>query len=186
MSFLDFGIIIAFIQSRLKKSDQNSIQRIHKPLSKIPTVQAVRGAMKLWPLLKNHFTLELGSDCGSGSWGIPNCIRTDLHPSPGLDVICDATSLPFRDQIFDRTLAVYLAHHILDLRPLISEAHRVSAQFYMFDFLPNTWLHYYSVVWDLLIFGTWIRPVNPQWLRTNVPNHRAYKQSHLGSVLYVF
>jgi hypothetical protein len=186
LSFLDFGIILAFIQSRFKKTNHNNMQRIHKPLSKIPTVGAVRGAMNLWPLLKNHFTLELGSEHGSGSWGIPNCIRTDLHPSPGLDVICDATSLPFRDQVFDRTWAVYLAHHILDLRLLISEARRVSAQFYMFDFLPNTWLHYYSLIWDLFIFSTHIHPANPQWLRAIAPNHRAYKQSHLGSVLYVF
>ncbi|MHA2428205.1 MAG: methyltransferase domain-containing protein [Candidatus Hermodarchaeia archaeon] len=137
-------------------------------------------------LFENQFTLELGSERGSASQGISNCIRTDLEPYKGLDVICDANSLPFRDKIFDRTWAVYLAHHLVDIRILISEARRVSDKFYMFDFLPNSWLHYYSVIWDWLIFSTSIKAVDPYLLKKIVPTYRSYKQSHLGSVLYVF
>ena len=138
------------------------------------------------PLLQNHFTLELGSEGGSASQGLLNCIRTDLEPSAGLDVICDATILPFRNHVFDRTWAVYLAHHIVDKQALISEARRVSDKFYMFDFLPNSWLHYYSVIWDWLIFSTRIKAVDPHLLSELAPNHRFYKRSHLGTILYVF
>lgn len=186
VSFIDPGLIIAFILSRIKKSDLKQIESFHGPHAQNPITKAVRGALELCPLLENQFTLELGSERGLASQGLSSCIRSDLEPYNGLDVICDATSLPFRGKVFDRTWAVYLAHHVANFEALITEACRISEKFYMFDFLPNSWLHYYSKIWDWLIFSTPIKPVNPQELNEISPTHRSYKRSHLGTVLYVF
>lgn len=171
---------------RLRGSNPSKMENLHKSHEKHPFTAALRGAVEIWPLLKNHLVLELGSEAGSGSMGLANCIRTDLRPLPGLDVICDCNALPFRDQVFDRTWAVYLAHHITDFKRLISEARRVSEKFLMFDFLPRTWLHLHSVVWDWLFFRERIHAANPRHLREVAPDVKIYKQSNLGGVLYVF
>jgi len=179
-------MVVAFILSRRNKTHLSRAKSFHKPHSANPFVKAIRGALEILPLLHNHFTLELGSEGGSGSLGLKNCVRTDLAPLLDLDVVCDATALPFRDQVFDRTWSVYLAHHMSDINALISEARRVSKKLYLFDFLPNSWIHYYSKIWDWLIFSTSIKAVNPQVLSKIDPNYRSYKRSHLGTILYVF
>ncbi len=186
MPFIDPGMILAFILNHRDKQHQSRIQKIHKSNSYNPFVKAVRGALDILPFLKNHLTLEIGSEGGSASYGLGNCIRTDLTPLPDLDVICDATCLPFRDHVFGRTWGVYLAHHVCNIRALISEGTRVADKLFLFDFQPNTWMHYYSKIWDWLIFNTSIKAVNSQVLTEIDPNHRAYKRSHLGTILFVF
>jgi len=166
--------------------DIEFVNRLLRPFEKVPVISCVRRDMALWRLLSGRLTLELGSERGFGSYGIPNCIRTDIRPIEGLHVICDATCLPFRDRVFDRSWCVYLAHHIPDLRGLIDEAKRVSRKFYMFDFLPGSWLHYFSIVWDIIFFHERPRPVPPEYLRRIAPDLRSYKQCHLGGVLYAF
>ncbi len=178
--------IITFFVYSLLGATPSQMEPLHKSLDNLFISAAIRGAVDIWPLLENHLVLELGSEAGSGSAGLSNCIRTDLRPIPGLDVVCDCMVLPFRDKVFDRTLAVYLAHHITDFKSLISEARRVSEKFYMFDFLPRSWLHYYSIVWDRLFFREIIRAAKPSHLRKIAPACRIYKRSHLGGVLYVF
>jgi hypothetical protein len=179
-------MVVAFILSRRNKNHLSQAKSFHKPHSANPFVKAIRGALDILPLLRDHFTLEIGSEGGSGSLGLRDCIRTDLVPLPGLDVVCDATALPFRDQVFERSWGVYLAHHVVDINPLISEARRVSEKLFLFDFLPNSYIHYYSKIWDWLIFNTRIKAVNPQVLSKIDPNYRSYKRSHLGTILYVF
>lgn len=160
-------------------------ERIMRRFGSFPFVNGIRGYRQLWPLLKNHLTLELGSERGFGSIGIPNCIRTDLRAINGVDVVCDATLLPFRDRVFDRTWSVYLAHHIPQLQELVNESRRVSKKLYLFDFFPRTFLHYFSVIWDWLFFRETITPANPTVLREIAPGLRIYPQGPLGSVLYV-
>jgi hypothetical protein len=158
--------------------------RIICGLDGLPFVSGIRCYRKLWPLLGNHLTLELGAERGFGSVGIHNCIRTDLRPHPDLDAICDATQLPFRNRVFDRTWCVYLAHHIPDIRGLIEEACRVADKFYLYDFLPGSFLHGFSVVWDLLFFQEHIEAAKPLLLYAIAPKLRQYRQGHLGGVLY--
>lgn len=161
-------------------------ERLMRRFSKVPIICSIRSYRNLWPLLKDHLTLELGSERGFGSIGIKNCIRTDLRPINGVDVVCDATQLPFRDQVFDRTWCVYLAHHVPNLKKLITEAKRVASKFYLFDFIPKTFLHYFSVIWDWLFFRDSIVAADPNLLKSIAPNLRMYRQSSLGSVLYAF
>ena len=160
--------------------------RIIRGLDGLPFISGIRSYRKLWPMFGNHLTLELGAERGFGSVGICNCIRTDLRPHSKLDALCDATQLPFRDHIFDRTWCVYLAHHIPNLRGLVEEGCRVAEKFYLYDFLPGSWLHGFSVVWDLLFFREHIEPAKPWFLRAIAPNLRHYRQGRLGGVLYVF
>jgi hypothetical protein len=160
--------------------------RIIMGLDGLPFISGIRGYRKLWPMLGNKLTLELGSERGFGSVGICNCIRTDLRPHLNLDAVCDATQLPFRDHVFDRTWCVYLAHHIPDIPALVGECCRVADKFYMFDFLPGSWLHGFSVVWDMLFFRERIEAAEPCLLREIAPHLRQYRRGALGSVLYVF
>lgn len=160
--------------------------RIIRGLDGLPFVSGIRSYRKLWSMFGDQLTLELGSERGFGSVGICNCIRTDLRPHPKLDAVCDATQLPFRDHIFDRTWCVYLAHHIPDIRGLVEEGCRVADKFYLYDFLPRSWLHGFSVVWDLLFFREHIQSAQPWALRAMAPNLRQYRQGRLGGVLYVF
>ncbi len=178
--------IVTYFVYNLLGADPSRVEPLHNSLDNLFISAAIRGVVDIWPLLKNQLVLELGSEAGSGSAGLTNCIRSDLRPIPGVDVVCDCTVLPFRDKVFDRTLAVYLAHHISDFKSLISEARRVSEKFYMFDFLPRSWLYYYSLVWDRLFFREKIRAAKPSHLRKIAPDCRIYKRSHLGGVLYVF
>jgi SAM-dependent methyltransferase len=160
--------------------------RIIRGLDGLPFISGIRSYRKLWSLFGSHLTLELGAERGFGSVGICNCIRTDLRPHPNLDALCDATHLPFRDHVFDRTWCVYLAHHIPDTRGLVEEGCRVADKFYLYDFLPGSWLHGFSVVWDLLFFREHIEAAKPRLLRAMAPNLRQYRQGRLGGVLYVF
>jgi hypothetical protein len=158
--------------------------RIIRGLDRMPFISGIRSYRKLWSLFGAHLTLELGAERGFGSVGICNCIRTDLRPHPDLDALCDATQLPFRDHVFDRTWCVYLAHHIPNVRGLVEEACRVADKFYLYDFLPGSWLHGFSVVWDLLFFREHIEAAQPWFLRVVAPKLRQYRQGHLGGVLY--
>jgi len=160
--------------------------RIIRGLDRLPFISGIRSYRKLWPMFGSYLTLELGAERGFGSVGICNCIRTDLQPHPNLDALCDATQLPFRDHVFDRTWCVYLAHHIPNVRGLVEEGRRVADKFYLYDFLPKSWLHGFSVVWDLLFFREHIESAKPWLLRGMAPNLRQYRQGRLGGVLYVF
>jgi len=159
--------------------------RIIRGLDGMPFISGIRSYRKLWPMLGRKLTLELGSERGFGSVGICNCIRTDLRPHLNLDAVCDATQLPFRDHVFDRTWCVYLAHHVPDTRGMVEEACRVADKFYLYDFLPRSWLHGFSVVWDLLFFREHIESAKPWILREIAPYMRQYRQGALGGVLYV-
>ncbi|MFX1564148.1 MAG: methyltransferase domain-containing protein, partial [Promethearchaeota archaeon] len=161
-------------------------ERYMRRFDKLPIISGIRGCRRLWPLMKNHLTLELGSERGFGSVGIPKCVRTDLRPINGVHVVCDAYHLPFRDHVFDRTWSVYLAHHISNLKQFILEARRVANKFYLFDFLPRSWLHYFSIIWDWLFFRERIRPADPEVLREIAPDLRIYPRGPLGGVLYAF
>ncbi|MFX1561696.1 MAG: class I SAM-dependent methyltransferase [Promethearchaeota archaeon] len=166
--------------------DLNFGERYMRRFDSLPFISSIRGCRRIWPLMENRLTLELGSERGFGSVGIRNCVRTDLRPVNGVQIVCDAYNLPFRDHVFDRTWSVYLIHHIPDIGPFISEARRVSEKFYLFDFLPKTWLHYFSIVWDWLFFRERIRAADPKIIREIAPDVRIYPRGFLGEVLYAF
>jgi len=166
--------------------DINFGERYMHHFDGLPIIRSIRGCRRIWPLIENHLTLELGSERGFGSVGIPKCVRTDLRPINGVQIICDAYNLPFRNRVFDRTWSVYLIHHISDIRQFIIEARRVADKFYLFDFLPKTWLHYFSIIWDWLFFRERIKAADPREIREIAPDVRIYPRGFLGEVLYVF
>ena len=173
-----------FIQRVFESFDLDFGERLISKFGNLPFVCDIRRYRELWPLLEGKLTLELGSERGFGSQGVTSCVRTDLRPINGIDLVCDATNLPFRDDVFDRTWCVYLIHHIPDIQPLLREAKRVSKKAYFFDFIPRTWLHYFSVVWDRLFFGDKIHAPSPKELKQLAPELRIYPQGALGGVLY--
>lgn len=173
-----------FIRRIFESIDLERGERLISKFESLPFICGIRRYIAFWPLLEDQLTLELGSERGFGSKGVASCVRTDLRPINGVDVVCDATTLPFRDDVFDRTWCVYLIHHIPDVRQLLLEAKRVSRKAYFFDFIPRTWLHYFSIVFDRLFFGDKIHPPSPQAMKDMAPELRVYPQGALGGVLY--
>ncbi len=174
----------SFIRRAFESIDLDFGERLISKFGSLPFVCDIRRYTEFWPLLKDQLTLELGSERGFGSKGVASCVRTDLRPINGVDVVCDATNLPFRDDVFDRTWCVYLMHHVPNIHQLLLESKRVSRKAYFFDFTPRTWLHYFSIVWDRLFFGDKIHPPSPKALRDMAPELRVYPQGALGGVLY--
>ena len=56
-----------------------------------------------------------------------NGVGVDVHPSPGIDVLCDTTRLPFRDATFDTATFVASLNHIpaTQRHGVLTEVHRV-------------------------------------------------------------
>ena len=69
---------------------------------------------------------------GAGST-VPGYINVDLFPLPGVDVVCDAARLPFRDEIFERVELDAVLEHTADPRAIVGDIRRCLA--------PGGWLH---------------------------------------------
>jgi predicted SAM-dependent methyltransferase len=68
----------------------------------------------------------LSLDVGSGK--LPKgTVNTDIRPLPGLDVVCDALSLPFRKGVFAQLFLSHTVEHFRydDVERLLEEARRV-------------------------------------------------------------
>lgn len=71
-------------------------------------------------------------DLGAGNqpfrpWYGPLCSRVvavDVAPAPGLDVLCFATPLPFRDGAFDAVLSTSVFEHVDDIDGAVAEVAR--------------------------------------------------------------
>ncbi len=56
--------------------------------------------------------LEIGGGSGNLKKYIKNAVSTDIVSLPWLDSVCDAHSLPFKDETFSNIVAVDVLHHL--------------------------------------------------------------------------
>jgi len=73
----------------------------------------------------NEFTLDLG--CGNSPlarW-FPNRIGCDIGPYSGVDVVCDAHALPYRDGSFSVVLCMEVLEHLHHPQTAVAEISRV-------------------------------------------------------------
>ena len=79
-------------------------------------------------LQKGEPTLELGSGGGFFSEYYPNAIASDMINVSGIDVVCDATELPFRDGSLKNIVLQGVLHHIYDPILFFKECERALAK----------------------------------------------------------
>ena len=63
---------------------------------------------------------------GAGST-VSGYVNVDLFPLPGVDVVCDAAWLPFRDEVFERVELDAVLEHTPDPRAIIDDTRRCLA-----------------------------------------------------------
>jgi SAM-dependent methyltransferase len=68
--------------------------------------------------------LELGYGAGFLDQFIPNLITSDIFPCPGVKMVLDAQSLPFRDCSLRAIVMTNVLHHLAQPRRCLSEATR--------------------------------------------------------------
>jgi len=68
--------------------------------------------------------LELGSGAGFLDDVLPHAITSEVMFVRGVDLICDATALPFADRSLDALVLIDVAHHIAQPRAFLREAVR--------------------------------------------------------------
>lgn len=71
-----------------------------------------------------YLNLGSGSPLYTHVKGVP-LIQVDLHPYPGVDIVCDASRLPFADNGIDGICNESLMEHTPDPAAIVTEAHRV-------------------------------------------------------------
>ena len=76
---------------------------------------------------------------GSGTSHYPDAVHMDLDAFPGVDVIGDATNLPFQNEAFDGVICEVVLEHVFKAHRVISETFRVlkpgGACFFIVPFL---------------------------------------------------
>lgn len=72
--------------------------------------------------------LEIGGGSGRLKERLPSVYVTDLHPSPYVDRIVDAQTLPFSDSSYDNIVMLDVLHHIPLPKLFLAEAQRVLRQ----------------------------------------------------------
>jgi SAM-dependent methyltransferase len=70
-------------------------------------------------------TLEIGGGTGNLKEYLPQVVTSDIVPSPWVDVVCDAQSLPFDENSFDNIVGIDVLHHIERPIRFFREAQRV-------------------------------------------------------------
>jgi hypothetical protein len=71
--------------------------------------------------------LEIGGAGGTSDLVFPNIIKTDIIFSNDLNLVCDATKLPFGKSVFDLVILKDSLHHIPDLNAFFNEVERILA-----------------------------------------------------------
>jgi SAM-dependent methyltransferase len=94
--------------------------------------------------------LEIGSAGGITKILRPEFITTDIRKSRGVDLVIDATELPFESRRFDIVYAVDVIHHISDLNKLFSEVNRVLKPGGVFFMREPYWGPVAQIVWRFL------------------------------------
>jgi SAM-dependent methyltransferase len=114
--------------SRHRDEIQQNIDRWNQK----PVLQQVyRGfhqqiARRLAPLSKGY-SVELGSGIGNIRTVIPDCIRTDLFPSPWIDQVENAYRLSFPNSAVANLILFDVFHHLRYPGTALKECHRVLA-----------------------------------------------------------
>jgi SAM-dependent methyltransferase len=105
----------------------------------------------------NHLTvssqpisLEIGGAGGITKSLRPDFVITDIRACRGVDLILDATELPFENSTFDIVYAVDVIHHITDLNKLFSEINRVLKPGGVFFIREPYWGPVAQMVWRFL------------------------------------
>ena len=73
-------------------------------------------------------TLEIGSGGGFLKECFPQAITSDVLPLPGVDIICDATDMGFKNGSIGNILLRGVLHHINDPMKFFEECNRVLCQ----------------------------------------------------------
>jgi SAM-dependent methyltransferase len=68
--------------------------------------------------------LELGSGAGFVERVMPDVVKTDILPVPGIDAVADARQLPFKDGSLRAIVMTNVFHHVPDPAAFLSEAAR--------------------------------------------------------------
>ena len=71
--------------------------------------------------------VELGSGGGFANEVVPGLLRTDVAAAPGVDLVVDATAMPFADGSLRALLMMNVLHHIADVDLFLAEARRCLA-----------------------------------------------------------
>lgn len=79
-------------------------------------------SLKLCP--KEGLALELGSGAGFAKKVIPQLITSDIIPYDGIDLVIDATKLPFENSNLRFIAMMNTFHHIPDVAAFFAEANR--------------------------------------------------------------
>jgi len=75
-------------------------------------------------ICKKKDVLEIGSGGGFLSNYFPELIRSEIFLIPEIDIVLDATRLPFPDDSLDAIVMTDVFHHISDVRQFLKEADR--------------------------------------------------------------
>jgi SAM-dependent methyltransferase len=70
-------------------------------------------------------TLEIGAGNGSFKTYYPEVISSDVAKAPWIDIVADATEMPFGNGELDNIVAIDVLHHIAEPASFFREAHRV-------------------------------------------------------------
>lgn len=71
--------------------------------------------------------VEIGAGAGFSNAVIPQLVATDILAYPGLNVVLDATSMPFADRSLRFICMLNVFHHIPDVGAFLTEAQRCLA-----------------------------------------------------------
>lgn len=69
--------------------------------------------------------VELGSGIGNLSEYYPEIISSDIIPCPWLDIVFNATAMPFEEEGIDTLIMIDLLHHLIDVDSFFTEVDRV-------------------------------------------------------------
>ncbi len=100
-------------------------------VSQPPTVQRENyDAYMVKPVLKTLDRSCVVLDIGSGGMGLnhPNIIRLELSPGPYVDVVADATNLPFKDASVDFLFSTAVLEHLPNPFSFADESFRVCSR----------------------------------------------------------
>jgi SAM-dependent methyltransferase len=109
---------------------REQIMRLHEHWNRKPALQKVYS--KFYRLIASHLTnqpdskvVELGSGIGNLKEIIPQCITTDMFPTPWSELVENAYELSFQDETLSDLILVDVFHHLQYPGTALTEFHRV-------------------------------------------------------------
>jgi SAM-dependent methyltransferase len=95
--------------------------------NKKPVLRAIYGNLyqKIEGDILDGDTLEIGGGIGNFKVGFGRIIRSDIQHSEGLDVVADAQTLPFDNEVFSNIVLFDVLHHLQCPLLFFAEAQRI-------------------------------------------------------------